>query len=58
MNFRLELICVKGDGTVERREVLTIAKEQLAMETLGLTVAQGKARCPYGTKLYSDEQRA
>ena len=30
MNFRLELICVKGDGTVERREVLTIAKEQLA----------------------------
>jgi hypothetical protein len=43
MNFRLELICVKEDGTEERREVLTITKEQLAMETLGLTVAEGKA---------------
>jgi len=43
MNFRLELICVKEDGTEERREVLTWAKEQLAMETLGLTVAEGKA---------------
>ena len=43
MNFRLELICVKEDGTEERREVLTFAKEQLAMETLGLTVAEGKA---------------
>jgi hypothetical protein len=42
MNFRLELICVKEDGTEERREVLTITKEQLAMETLGLTVAEGK----------------
>lgn len=43
MNFRLELICVKEDGTEERREVLTMTKEQLAMETLGLTVAEGKA---------------
>jgi hypothetical protein len=43
MNFRLELICVKDDGTEERREVLTVAKEQLAMETLGLTLAEGKA---------------
>lgn len=43
MNFRLELICVKEDGSEERREVLTIAKEQLAMETLGLTLAEGKA---------------
>jgi len=43
MNVRLELICVKEDGTEERREVLTFAKEQLAMETLGLTVAEGKA---------------
>lgn len=43
MNFRLELICVKEDGTEERREVLTVAKEQLVMETLGLTLAEGKA---------------
>src|SRR5262245_42726457 len=43
MNFRLELICMKEDGTEERREVLTFAKERLALETLGLTLAEGKA---------------
>ncbi len=43
MNFRIEVICVKEDGTEERREVLTVTKETLAMETLGLTVAEGKA---------------
>lgn len=42
MNFRIEVTCVKEDGTEERCEVLTFTKEQLAMETLGLTVAEGK----------------
>jgi hypothetical protein len=42
MNFRIEVICVKEDGTEERREVLTFTKEQLVLETLGLTVAEGK----------------
>ncbi len=42
MNFRLEVICVKEDGTEERHEVLTFAKEQLALETLGLIAAEGK----------------
>src|SRR5262245_24302939 len=42
MNCRIELICVKEDGTEERREVLTFAKEQLAMETLGLTWPKAK----------------
>ncbi|HEV8712444.1 MAG TPA: hypothetical protein VGX03_06400 [Candidatus Binatia bacterium] len=42
MNFRIELICVRDDGTEERREVLTVAEEQLAMETFGLTLAEGK----------------
>lgn len=43
MNFRIEVICMRDDGTEERREVLTITKEQLVMETLGLTLAEGKA---------------
>ncbi len=42
MNFRLEPICMGNDGTEERREVLTVAKEPLAMATLGLTLAEGK----------------
>src|SRR5262245_55096249 len=43
MNFRIEIICVRDDGIEERREVLTVAKEQLVMETLGLSLAEGKA---------------
>src|SRR5712691_6746833 len=43
MNFRIEVICVADDGTAQRREILTVAKEQLTMETLGLTLAEGKA---------------
>ena len=43
MNFRIEVICVRDDGTEERREVRTFTKEELVMETLGLTIAEGKA---------------
>ena len=42
MNFRIEVICIGEDGTEHRAEVLTLAKDQLAMETLGLTLAEGK----------------
>ena len=38
MNFRIEVLCVREDGTEERREVMNVAKEQMTMETLGLTV--------------------
>ena len=43
MNFCLEMICVGGDGTNQRQEVLTVAREHLAMETLALMLAEGKA---------------
>jgi hypothetical protein len=43
MNFRIEVICVREDGTEERREVLTFVKDKMATETLGLTLAEGKA---------------
>jgi len=43
MNFRIEVICVADDGTEQRREILTVAKDQVTMETLGLTLAEGKA---------------
>jgi len=42
MNFRIEVICIDEDGTEQRREVMAIAKEHLVMETLGLTLAEGK----------------
>ncbi|MBI3302756.1 MAG: hypothetical protein HYZ72_11880 [Deltaproteobacteria bacterium] len=42
MNFRIEVICVGDDGTEQPREIMTVAKEQVTMETLGLTLAEGK----------------
>lgn len=43
MNFSIAVICLKEDGTEDRHDVLTVTKDQLVMETLGLTVAEGKA---------------
>ena len=43
MNFRIEVICIGDDGTEQRREVLAVSKDALTMETLGLTLAEGKA---------------
>jgi len=42
MNFRIEVICVGDDGTEQRCEVMAVAKEHVSMETLGLTLAEGK----------------
>lgn len=43
MNFRIEVICMRDDGTEQRREVLAVSKVALTMETWGLTLAEGKA---------------
>jgi len=43
MKFRVEVICVNDGGAEERRDVMEIEREELAMETLGLDLAEGKA---------------
>jgi hypothetical protein len=43
MSVRVEVICVNADGSEQRREVLTVEARQLAMETLGLSLSEGKA---------------
>lgn len=43
MKFRVEVICVNGDGAEQRRDVTEIERRELAMETLGLSLAEGKA---------------
>jgi len=43
MKFRVEVIGLREDGTEQRRDVMEMEREQLAMETLGLSVAEGKA---------------
>jgi hypothetical protein len=43
MKFRVEVICVNEGGAEARREVMEVERQELAMETLGLTLAEGKA---------------
>jgi len=43
MSIRVEVVCIADDGSEQRREVMTIERPELAMETLGLTLQEGKA---------------
>lgn len=43
MNIRVEVFCVNADGTEQRREVLAMERLELAMETLGMNLSEGKA---------------
>ena len=43
MKFRVEVVCVKEDGAEERGDVMDLERGELTMETLGLTLAEGKA---------------
>jgi hypothetical protein len=43
VSVRVEVVCVNPDGSEQRREVLTIEARELAMETLGLSLSEGKA---------------
>ena len=43
MKFRIEVIWVSENGTEERSKVTAIERQELAMETLGLNLAEGKS---------------
>ena len=43
MSVRVEVVCVNPDGSEQRREVLTMEARELAMETLGMDLSEGKA---------------
>jgi len=43
MKFRVEVICVNDEGAEQRRDVMEMKRDELAMETLGLSLAEGKA---------------
>ncbi len=43
MKVRVEVVCVSDDGGQQRRQVLTIERGELAMETLGMNLTEGKA---------------
>jgi len=43
MRFRVEVICVSDGGAEQRHHVTELERDRLAMETLGLSLAEGKA---------------
>ncbi|MGH9628496.1 MAG: ISKra4 family transposase [Bryobacteraceae bacterium] len=43
MSVRVEVVCVNPDGSEQRREVLAVEPRELAMETLGMNLSEGKA---------------
>lgn len=42
MKFRVEVVCLSEDGAEQRCPVIEVEKQQLAMETLGLSLEEGK----------------
>jgi hypothetical protein len=43
MNVHVAVVCITADGTEQRWEVSEIERAELAMETLGLSLQEGKA---------------
>ena len=43
MKVRVEVVCLNADGDEQRRQVLTIERRELAMETLGMNLTESKA---------------
>ena len=43
MNVRVEMVCITADGIEQRRNVMAIERTELAMETLGMSLQEGKA---------------
>jgi len=43
MKVRVEVVCLNADGEEQRRQVLTIERRELAMETLGMNLSESKA---------------
>jgi hypothetical protein len=42
MNVRVEVVCITAEGTEQRRNVMAIERAELAMETLGMSLQEGK----------------
>src|SRR5260370_35205594 len=43
MNVRIEAVCVSADGSEQRRQMMGIERQELAMETLGMSLTESKA---------------
>lgn len=42
MKFRVQVVCVADDGVEQMQPVLEFERQELVMETLGMSLAEGK----------------
>ena len=42
MKFKIDVVCVDEDGTEQPREIMALSRAHLAMDTVGLTLAESK----------------
>ena len=42
MKFRIDVVCEHDNGAEQPYELMALSRDELAMETLGLTLAEGK----------------
>jgi hypothetical protein len=57
MKFRIAVICIDDSGAKQSHELMVLSREALAMETLGLTLAEGK-QLLHTLQRYMVEQQA
>lgn len=43
MKFQINVVCVGDDGTEQQNELLVLSRDDLVMETMGLTLVESKA---------------
>jgi hypothetical protein len=43
MKFRVEVVCINDEGAEQQHDVMEMGRGELAMETLGLSLTEGKA---------------
>ena len=57
MKFRIQVVRVADDGAERMKEVMEFERQELAMETLGMSLAEGKAVLK-GVQEFVAEQQA
>ena len=43
MKFRINVVCVNDEGTEQLSELMVLSRDDLVMETMGLTLAESKS---------------
>ncbi len=66
MQFRIEVVVIADDGTEQRQQLFTVTRDQIKLETIGLTLAESKqvlqhlqqAVVEQQVEAYLDQERA